>query len=58
MSAAKPDPESARPTPLGIYDKPRLQSITSIEVAAIVLSVLWLGASLVFFFVFLCVFWF
>lgn len=49
MSAAKPDPESARPTPLGIYDKPRLQSITGIEVAALALSILWLGGSLVFF---------
>lgn len=49
MSAPTPEPESARPTPLGIYDRPRLQSITGIEVTAIVLSVLWLITSLVIF---------
>lgn len=49
MSAPTPESETARPTPLGIYDKPRLQSITSIEVVAIALSVLWLAGSLIFF---------
>lgn len=49
MAAPKSDPETARPTPLGIYDTPRLQSITGIEVTAIVLSVVWLGASLLLF---------
>lgn len=32
----------ARTTPLGIYDKPKQETITSIEVIAIVLSALWL----------------
>ncbi len=32
----------ARPTALGIYDKPRPDTITSIEIIAIVLSALWL----------------
>ena len=41
---------SARPTPLGIYDRPNRNAITGIEVAALVLSVIWLGASLAFFF--------
>jgi hypothetical protein len=49
MSGPKPDPDPARPTPLGIYDKPRLQSITEIELAAIVLSLIWLAGSLLFF---------
>ncbi|WP_299368846.1 hypothetical protein [uncultured Tateyamaria sp.] len=32
----------SRPTPLGIYDKPRQGGVTGIEVAALVLSALWL----------------
>jgi len=54
MSGPTTDPdtasESARPTPLGIYDRPNRAPVTGIEVAALVLSVLWLGASVVFFF--------
>lgn len=42
-------PDAAQPTPLGLYDRPRRTSITGIEVAAIVLSVLWLGAAITFF---------
>lgn len=42
---------SARPTPLGIYDKPKPQSVTGIEVVAIALSVLWLLGAVVFFLV-------
>jgi len=44
------DPDTARPTPLGIYDKPKQAPITGIEVAAIALSLLWLLAAIVFFF--------
>lgn len=40
---------AARPTPLGIYDKSRPDTITSIEIIAIVLSVLWLLGAAVFF---------
>lgn len=47
-----PDTQSAaaaRPTPLGIYDKPRSEGLTSIEVIAIVLSLLWLAGAALFF---------
>jgi len=41
--------QRARPTPLGVYDKPNVETITSIEVIAIVLSGIWLlGASIFF----------
>ncbi|KIN73754.1 hypothetical protein [Sulfitobacter guttiformis] len=40
---------SARPTPLGIYDKTRAEGITGIEVAAIAMSVIWLLGCLIFF---------
>lgn len=49
MSGSKKDPEAAKPTPLGIYDKPSVQTITGIEVAAIALSAIWLVGALVFF---------
>ncbi len=39
----------ARPTPLGIYDRPRAEGITGIEIIAIALSVLWLLGASVFF---------
>ncbi|WP_195820037.1 hypothetical protein [Roseobacter sp. MH60115] len=39
----------ARPTPLGIYDRPGTEGISSIEIAALVLSGLWLLASALFF---------
>lgn len=39
----------ARPTPLGIYDRPGSEGITNIEVVAIALSGLWLIASAVVF---------
>lgn len=41
--------QNARPTPLGIYDKPQQGGITGIEVAAVVLSALWLIGSAAFF---------
>jgi len=46
--ADKPNPQ-ARPTPLGIYDKPRTGGISGIEIAALVLSGLWLVGAAVFF---------
>jgi len=53
MSGPKPPTEtvrlSAQPTPLGIYDKPRRASVTSIEIAAVALSLLWLAAAMAFF---------
>ncbi|UOA28128.1 hypothetical protein [Pseudosulfitobacter sp. DSM 107133] len=39
----------ARPTPLGIYDRPRAQGITGIEIIAIALSAVWLLGATVFF---------
>ncbi|WP_120632367.1 hypothetical protein [Ruegeria sp. EL01] len=48
MSGSKPDPESERPTSLGIYDRPRVPSVTGIEIAAFVLSLIWLVVSVVF----------
>jgi hypothetical protein len=40
---------AARPTPLGIYDKARSDTITGIEIAAIALSAIWLLGCFVFF---------
>ena len=49
QTAAEDTRAQARPTPLGIYDRPRPDTITSIEIVAILLSVLWLiGASIFF----------
>jgi hypothetical protein len=39
--ADKPNPQ-ARPTPLGIYDKPRHGGVTGIEIAALIMSAVWL----------------
>lgn len=39
--ADKQNPQS-RPTPLGIYDKPRQPGVTGIEIVALALSALWL----------------
>lgn len=50
MSDPTSDKESARTTPLGIYDKPKRATVTGIEIGAAALSVLWLiVASLAFF---------
>ena len=40
---------SARPTALGIYDKPKPDSITAIEIIALILSAIWLLGALFFF---------
>ncbi|MCX8953176.1 hypothetical protein OU790_06990 [Ruegeria sp. NA] len=48
MSGPKPDPETERPTSLGIYDRPKAPSVTEIEIAALVLSLIWLVVSVVF----------
>lgn len=42
---------SSRPTPLGIYDRPKTESISSIEVIALALSVVWLLGAAIFFLV-------
>ncbi|QJF52286.1 hypothetical protein [Roseobacter ponti] len=53
MADQRPDeedaPAQARPTPLGIYDRPQTEGITNIEIIAIALSVFWLLASGLFF---------
>ena len=46
--ADKPNPQS-RPTPLGIYDKPRQGGVTAIEVVALILSAIWLLGAAAFF---------
>lgn len=50
MSDAPQDNDQARPTPLGIYDRQRRQTVTGIEIAALALSVLWLAGSVFFMF--------
>ncbi len=50
MSETQNENQAAGPTPLGIYDRPRRSAVTGIEIAAIVLTVLWLGLSLAFFY--------
>ena len=49
MPGPSTDQKKAQPTSLGIYDKPKQQSITAIEVIAVLVSLLWLGGSLMFF---------
>jgi hypothetical protein len=51
MSGPKPDPNSAKPTPLGIYERSSRQGITAFEISALLLTFLWLGGSVVFFMV-------
>ncbi|MDA7964597.1 hypothetical protein [Ruegeria sp.] len=48
MSEPKQEPEAERPTSLGIYDRPGQPAITGIEIAAIVLSAVWLVVSVLF----------
>lgn len=43
--------KESRPTPLGIYEKPTRPIVTGVEVIAIVLSIVWLGATAMFFLV-------
>lgn len=45
----KTDPETVRPTSLGIYDRPTRQTVTGIEIIAILLSAVWLIGALAFF---------
>ncbi|MEM6304539.1 MAG: hypothetical protein AAF744_07465 [Pseudomonadota bacterium] len=40
---------AARPTPLGIYDKPRPGGVTGIEITAVALSAVWLVGATIFF---------
>lgn len=42
-------PPKSRPTPLGIYDRPKNAGISAIEIVAIILSVVWLIGAAVFF---------
>ncbi len=43
------DESDSGPTPLGIYEKPSLPRVTGIEVIAVVLSLVWLSGSAMFF---------
>ncbi|WP_439109865.1 hypothetical protein [Lentibacter sp.] len=43
------DPQETRPTPLGIYDRQAAEKITSIEIIALSLSVVWLLGAVIFF---------
>ncbi len=40
---------AARPTPLGIYDKPKHGGVTGIEIAAVALSAIWMVGAIIFF---------
>ncbi|WP_299043451.1 hypothetical protein [uncultured Tateyamaria sp.] len=46
--ADKPEPQS-RPTPLGIYDKPSTGGVTGIEIAALILTAIWLVGAAAYF---------
>ncbi|WP_299747226.1 hypothetical protein [uncultured Tateyamaria sp.] len=46
--AEKPEPQT-RPTPLGIYDKPNEGGVTGIEVAALILTAIWLVGAAAYF---------
>ncbi|MBB3993216.1 hypothetical protein GGR95_000844 [Sulfitobacter undariae] len=48
-AGARSQTRSARPTPLGIYDKSSAGTITGIEIAAVVLSCIWVLVCVVFF---------
>ncbi|MES0826220.1 hypothetical protein [Ruegeria sp. SCP11] len=48
MSEPTPEYETERPTSLGVYDKPSEPSVSSIEIAAFVLSVIWLVVAVLF----------
>ena len=43
------NPPPSRPTPLGIYDRPRQAGVTSVEVVALILSAFWLLGAAAFF---------
>lgn len=47
----KPEDGDGKSTPLGIYDKPNVPTVTGIEVIAVVLSFIWLAGTAVFFLV-------
>lgn len=49
MSGQEERNEPTRSTPLGIYDKPKREIITGIEIAAIALTALWLLGAFLFF---------
>ncbi len=49
MTSPPPDQDPARPTPLGLYDRPSRPTITGIEIAAIGFSLIWLGGAIWFF---------
>jgi hypothetical protein len=49
MSDQNTDPNTAKPTSLGIYDKPRRDPVTAVEIIAVTLSVVWLAGAVVFF---------
>ncbi|MGV6803492.1 MAG: hypothetical protein ACWA49_04735 [Ruegeria sp.] len=48
MTDQTPDPETKRPTSLGIYDRPGRSGVTGIEIAATILSLIWLVVAVAF----------
>ena len=49
MSTPERNPQDPQSTPLGIYDRPQSPAITGIEVVALIISVVWVGGTLIFF---------
>lgn len=49
MSVPEPAPDAARPTNLGIYDRPRYRMVTGVEIVAMLLSLLWLAGAVAYF---------
>lgn len=49
MTAAPHDTDSGKSTPLGLYDRPRRQQVTAVEIIAVALSLIWLAGAAAFF---------
>ncbi|SHH28956.1 hypothetical protein [Cognatishimia maritima] len=45
------DENESKPTPIGLYDRPRSKDVTAIDTVAVALSILWLLGTVVFFLV-------
>ncbi|WP_146345862.1 hypothetical protein [Falsiphaeobacter marinintestinus] len=49
MTDAPKDNDSGKSTPLGLYDRPRRDQVTAVEIIAVTLSLLWLAGAVAFF---------
>ncbi len=49
MTDAPKDNDSGKSTPLGLYDRPRRDQVTAVEIIAVALSLLWLAGAVAFF---------